>query len=157
MTAPAMLSRLLPALAIVAAALWLAFNRERLDPAAFETAIRGLGWWAPFAHVALFAIGTVLFVPGTLFGLAGGVLFGPVSFVGRVGSEILMGLQGVAASTGAACHSGLVELSPVLRAMGVAPEIGMGAIRFSLGRGTTEEEIDAIVAQLRRTVATQGS
>ena len=80
-----------------------------------------------------------------------------VSFVGRVGSEILMGLQGVAASTGAACHSGLVELSPVLRAMGVAPEIGMGAIRFSLGRGTTEEEIDAIVAQLRQTVATQGS
>jgi uncharacterized membrane protein YdjX (TVP38/TMEM64 family)/rhodanese-related sulfurtransferase len=73
-----MLSRLLPALAIAAAALWLAFNRERLDPAALETAIRGLGWWAPFAHVALFAIGTVLFVPGTLFGLAGGVLFGPV-------------------------------------------------------------------------------
>ena len=63
----------------------------------------------------------------------------------------------LAASTGAACHSGLVELSPVLRAMGVAPEIGMGAIRFSLGRGTTEEEIDAIVAQLRQTVATQGS
>lgn len=78
MTAPAMLSRLLPALAIAAAALWLAFNRDRLDPSALETAIRGLGWWAPFAHVALFAIGTVLFVPGTLFGLAGGVLFGPV-------------------------------------------------------------------------------
>jgi uncharacterized membrane protein YdjX (TVP38/TMEM64 family) len=73
-----MLSRLLPALAIVAAALWLAFNHERLDPSMLETAIRGLGWWAPFAHVALFAIGTVLFVPGTLFGLAGGVLFGPV-------------------------------------------------------------------------------
>ena len=80
-----------------------------------------------------------------------------VSFVGRIGSEILMGLEGVAASTGAACHSGLVELSPVLRAMGIAPEVGMGAIRFSLGRGTTEEEIDAVVAQLRRTVGTQGS
>ena len=80
-----------------------------------------------------------------------------VSFVGRVGSEILMELEGVAASTGAACHSGLVELSPVLRAMGITPEVGMGAIRFSLGRGTTEEEIDAVVAQLRRTVGTQSS
>jgi len=80
-----------------------------------------------------------------------------VSFVGRIGTEVLMGLKGVAASTGAACHSGLVELSPVLRAMGITPEVGMGAIRFSLGRGTTEEEIDAVVAQLRRTVGTQGS
>jgi cysteine desulfurase len=80
-----------------------------------------------------------------------------VSFVARIGSEVLMGLEGVAASTGAACHSGLVELSPVLRAMGIAPEIGMGAIRFSLGRGTTDEEIDAVVAQLRRTVGTRRS
>jgi uncharacterized membrane protein YdjX (TVP38/TMEM64 family) len=77
MTAPAMLSRLLPALAIAGAALWLAFNLERLDPAALKTAIRGLAWWGPLAHVGLFAIGTVLFVPGTLFGLAGGILFGP--------------------------------------------------------------------------------
>jgi uncharacterized membrane protein YdjX (TVP38/TMEM64 family)/rhodanese-related sulfurtransferase len=78
MTAPGMLSRLLAALTIAAAALWLALNRERLDPSALEAAISALGWWAPFAHVALFAIGTVLFVPGTLFGLAGGALFGPV-------------------------------------------------------------------------------
>jgi cysteine desulfurase len=68
-----------------------------------------------------------------------------------------MGLQGIAASTGAACHSGLVELSPVLQAMGITPEVGMGAIRFSLGRGTTEDEIDAVVAQLRRTVGIQSS
>lgn len=78
MTVRAVLSRLVPALIIASAALWLAFNRERLDPSALESAIRGLGWWAPFAHVALFAIGTVFLVPGTLFGLAGGVLFGPV-------------------------------------------------------------------------------
>jgi uncharacterized membrane protein YdjX (TVP38/TMEM64 family) len=37
-----------------------------------------LGPWGPAAHVVLFALGTVLFVPGALFGLAGGVLFGPV-------------------------------------------------------------------------------
>jgi cysteine desulfurase len=71
-----------------------------------------------------------------------------ISFVGRVGAELLAGLDGVAASTGAACHSGRVELSPVLKAMGVAPDVGMGAIRFSLGRTTTDEEIDAVVEAL---------
>ena len=71
-----------------------------------------------------------------------------VSFIGRVGAEILERLDGVAASTGSACHSGRIELSPVLEAMCVAPEVGMGAIRFSLGRGTTREEIEAVVKRL---------
>jgi cysteine desulfurase len=71
-----------------------------------------------------------------------------VSFAGKAGSEILKGLEGVAASTGSACHSGSVELSPVLKAMGVPSEIGMGAIRFSLGRTTTREEIEHVVSQL---------
>src|SRR5229473_3242440 len=71
-----------------------------------------------------------------------------VSFVAQVGAEILGRLPGVAASAGSACHAGSVELSPVLRAMGVAPEIGMGAIRFSLGRTTTREEIEAVVENL---------
>ncbi len=71
-----------------------------------------------------------------------------VSFVARVGAEILGRLPGVAASTGSACHAGSVELSPVLRAMGVAPDIGMGAIRFSLGRTTTRGEIEAVVEDL---------
>jgi cysteine desulfurase len=71
-----------------------------------------------------------------------------VSFVGKIGSTILSGLEGVAASTGSACHSGSVELSPVLKAMKVPPEIGMGAIRFSLGRTTTREEIEQVVSRL---------
>jgi cysteine desulfurase len=71
-----------------------------------------------------------------------------VSFVGQIGAELLARLEGVAASTGSACHAGRVELSPVLRAMGVAPEIGAGAIRFSLGRGTTEREIDGVSRRL---------
>jgi cysteine desulfurase len=71
-----------------------------------------------------------------------------VSFVGRVGAEVLAALDGVAASTGSACHSGCIELSPVLQAMGVAPEVGMGALRFSLGRSTTQDEIDTVVAQI---------
>lgn len=65
-----------------------------------------------------------------------------VSFVGCRGADILASLDGVAASTGSACHSGRIELSPVLRAMGVPESLGAGAVRFSLGRGTTREEID---------------
>ena len=76
-----------------------------------------------------------------------------VAFVGRVGAEILAGLDGVAASTGSACHSGRVELSPVLQAMGVTPAVGMGAIRFSLGRGTTAAEIETVVERLASVLA----
>jgi len=72
-----------------------------------------------------------------------------VSFVGQSGSDLLAVLEGVAASTGSACHAGAVELSPVLQALGLDPEIGMGAVRFSLGRGTTRQEIDALLALLK--------
>jgi cysteine desulfurase len=72
-----------------------------------------------------------------------------VSFVGKAGGEILSRLDGVAASTGAACHSGSVELSPVLKAMGISPEVGMGAIRFSLGRTTTGQELETVVDLLK--------
>jgi cysteine desulfurase len=76
-----------------------------------------------------------------------------VSFVGRNGAEVLARMPAVAASTGSACHSGEITLSPVLKAMGIAPEAGMGAIRFSLGRSTTLEEIEEAAAQLRRVLA----
>lgn len=71
-----------------------------------------------------------------------------VSFIGHVGADILARLDGVAASTGSACHAGRVELSPVLAAMAVPSHVGMGAIRFSLGRSTTEGEIDEVVGRL---------
>lgn len=71
-----------------------------------------------------------------------------VGFIGHIGADILAHLEGVAASTGSACHAGRVELSPVLAAMQVPEAAGMGAIRFSLGRSTTAAEIDAVVAQL---------
>jgi cysteine desulfurase len=76
-----------------------------------------------------------------------------VCFAGRVGADVLAAMPGVAASTGSACHSGSVQLSPVLQAMGVAPEVGMGAVRFSLGRSTTAEEIDAVVEMARAVAA----
>lgn len=75
-----------------------------------------------------------------------------VSFVGKAGGTILSRLDGVAASTGSACHAGSVELSPVLKAMGVTDEVGMGAIRFSLGRTTTIEELETVVYLLKKVV-----
>jgi cysteine desulfurase len=80
-----------------------------------------------------------------------------VSFVGRIGADILARLDGVAASTGSACHAGRVELSPVLAAMAVPSNVGMGAIRFSLGRTTTEAEIDDVVGRLRKLVPAMNS
>jgi cysteine desulfurase len=76
-----------------------------------------------------------------------------VSFVGQIGADVLQRLDGVAASTGSACHAGQITLSLVLQAMGVKPEAGQGAVRFSLGRATTPDEIDAVMARLRRTVS----
>jgi cysteine desulfurase len=71
-----------------------------------------------------------------------------VNFVGQVGTDVLARLSGVAASTGSACHAGSVELSPVLAAMGVAPNEGMGAVRFSLGRTTTWEDLEEVLRRL---------
>ena len=71
-----------------------------------------------------------------------------ISFVGEIGTEILARLDDVAATTGSACHSGRIELSPVLEAMGIAPEVGIGAVRFSLGRMTTQDEIDVLIERL---------
>ena len=68
-----------------------------------------------------------------------------VSFVGRPGADVIAALGDVAASTGSACHADSIELSPVLTAMGVEPRVGMGAVRLSLGRMTTGEEIDAVL------------
>lgn len=71
-----------------------------------------------------------------------------VNFVGRVGADVLASLPGVAASTGSACHAGSVELSAVLAAMGVAKDEGMGAVRFSLGRTTTWDELEQVLSHL---------
>ncbi len=75
-----------------------------------------------------------------------------ISFVGMVGAEILGKLEGVAASTGSACHAGSVELSPVLRAMGITEKVGMGAVRFSLGRSTTIQEIEYLIDQIHHVI-----
>ena len=73
-----------------------------------------------------------------------------LNFVGRVGAEVLAKMPGVAASTGSACHAGSVILSPVLAAMGVPPEEGMGAVRFSLGRTTAWEDLEEVIRLLKK-------
>lgn len=70
-----------------------------------------------------------------------------VSFAGVQGTRLLEE-AGIAASTGAACHSG--EVSPVLRAMGISPERARGAVRLSLGRFTTDAEVATAIANLSR-------
>jgi cysteine desulfurase len=71
-----------------------------------------------------------------------------VSFLGQHGYEVLARLPNVAASTGSACHAGSTHISPVLQAMGTPPDAGVGAVRFSLGRTTTPEEIEVVVQLL---------
>lgn len=64
--------------ALICAIAWAAFNRDRLDPSSIDAGLAAMGIWAPIAYMGLYIAGTVIFVPGSLFALAGGALFGPV-------------------------------------------------------------------------------
>ncbi len=78
-----------------------------------------------------------------------------ISFEFIEGESLILNLdlKGVAVSTGSACTSGSLEPSHVLMAMGVAPEIAQGSIRFSLGRENQKEDIDYTVENLVEIVA----
>ena len=65
-----------------------------------------------------------------------------VSFPGYSGAAILGGIPELAASLGAACHAGEEEISPVLAAMQISREVARGAVRLSVGRPTTEAEVE---------------
>lgn len=71
-----------------------------------------------------------------------------VSFRGLLGHELLEATPGVAASVGSACHSGIHQPSPVLSAMGLAPADALSAVRMSVGRWTTAEDVDAAADRL---------
>jgi cysteine desulfurase len=71
-----------------------------------------------------------------------------VSFPGVSGGDLLGGIPELAASLGAACHSGEETISPVLAAMGVSPEVARGAVRLSVGRPTTAPEVERAAALL---------
>lgn len=75
-------------------------------------------------------------------------------FKGVEGEAILLRLdaEGIAASSGSACTSGELKPSHVLLAMGIRPEEAHGSIRFSLGKETTEEEIDYVLEVLPKVI-----
>src|ERR1043166_2388508 len=69
--------RLALALLLVAAAVWAIVHRDQINLAALDSWLGSLGLWAPVCYLVLDALATVAFVPGTIFALAGGALFGP--------------------------------------------------------------------------------
>jgi cysteine desulfurase len=73
-------------------------------------------------------------------------------YVEGEGLLINLDMQGVAVSTGSACSSGSLEPSPVILAIGRDDELARGSIRFSIGKDTTQEEIDYVLEVLPRAV-----
>ncbi len=71
-----------------------------------------------------------------------------ISFPAVEANLLLDELTAIAASAGAACHSDSIDISPVLRAMKIPPDIAKGTIRFSTGKHTTEEEIREAARQI---------
>ena len=73
-----------------------------------------------------------------------------VSFESVEGESLILRLdmEGICVSTGSACTSGSMEPSHVLAALGLPPRLAQGTVRFSLGRNTTEEEIDIVIEKL---------
>ncbi|NLL37184.1 MAG: cysteine desulfurase NifS [Fretibacterium sp.] len=77
------------------------------------------------------------------------------SFIGVEGETLLLDLdsKGISASTGSACSSGSLDPSHVLMAMGLSHEQAHGSLRMTLGRGTSDEQVDYVLATLPEVVA----
>jgi cysteine desulfurase len=76
-----------------------------------------------------------------------------VSFNYVEGESLIMGIKGIAVSSGSACTSASLEPSYVLRALGRSDELAHSSLRMTIGRFTTEEEIDYVVSTLKERVA----
>lgn len=78
MTVRGRFPKLMLAFLLVGVAVWATINREPVSLVALQTWVAGLGGWAAAGFVTAYALAAVLFVPGSIFGLAGGALFGPL-------------------------------------------------------------------------------
>jgi len=76
-----------------------------------------------------------------------------LSFEGVEGESLVMSLNDVAVSSGSACTSASLEPSYVLKALGLPNALASASLRFGLGRGNTEEEVDYVVGRLTDEVA----
>src|SRR5690606_39031194 len=75
-----------------------------------------------------------------------------ISFAYVEGESLMMSLGGLAVSSGSACTSASLEPSYVLRALGLSDELAHSSIRFSIGRFTTEADIDSVIVSMRNAV-----
>jgi cysteine desulfurase len=75
-----------------------------------------------------------------------------ISFNYVEGESLMMAINGIAVSSGSACTSSSLEPSYVLRAIGLSDELSASSIRFSVGRFTTEEDVDAAIILVRQKV-----
>lgn len=73
-----------------------------------------------------------------------------VCFPNVSGTQLLANTPEIAASTGSACHDGNETASAVLLAMGISPEVARGAVRLTLGRSTTEDDVERAADALAR-------
>jgi cysteine desulfurase len=71
-----------------------------------------------------------------------------ISITGVPGDELLAATPDIAASTGSACHAGTTEPSPVLSAMGLDHDRAISAVRLTLGRWSTDDDVDRAIDQL---------
>jgi cysteine desulfurase len=76
-----------------------------------------------------------------------------ISFNYVEGESLIMGVKGLAVSSGSACTSASLEPSYVLRALGRSDELAHSSLRMTIGRFTTEQEIDSAIVMLKETVA----
>lgn len=80
-----------------------------------------------------------------------------VAIPGRLGADVLERADGVWASTGSACHSGSHIPSATLTAMGIDADVALGALRFSLGRSTTRDDVEAAAAAVSAAAGLPGN
>lgn len=134
--------RLLIVISITVAVLWLGFHRDQLDLSTLDDWLSRLGPWAPAAYLAIYTVGTIVFLPGSLFALVGGALFGPVlgAILNLLGATLGASVAFLAARYVASDWVTQKAAGPLKRMIdGVEPDVGP-QVRDGKRRGTGESQ-----------------